>query len=466
MKKFLVVLTLLLVIAGGAPLFSGYKAEATLDQWVSYMDGAPGYDVSWDFYRKGWLSTDAVMLVRFNNPMDLPMGQGTSNGWVLPLHIHMVHGPLLVRDSFRLGWLSGRMILSSEHEGLIKKYVKVEGEGPVFVSNLYMDLTGKLHINDYSLPFSIDQSGETVRVDGYSGGGEMTLNKQFRYDGRLPSITFQGESGTMLLEGVNVSAKMNLNKLIAGTIAEGTTGLKFESLKTDLNDGENFEVDGLSIASSIDFDAEAPTADMNIEVSMKEFISLSERISELDLSVGFDNVSFSFLERYSELVKQFGSLGADGASMLAMQMSQLAATELLPYGPGISIDKLRFNSLEGSLNFNGKIEISPEAATKVNNPLSAINDVVVNASGKIDKVLAAKYAKKSALRDLNNQMLQTGQEMNEEEKIATAEKQANVQLSMLILQGMLVEDGDKYSLDFKFEDGKADLNGKPMPLPF
>jgi uncharacterized protein YdgA (DUF945 family) len=41
-----------------------------------------------------------------------------------------------------------------------------------------------------------------------------------------------------------------------------------------------------------------------------------------------------------------------------------------------------------------------------------------------------------------------------------------MKLDMLIIQGTLVDKGEQYQSQFSFKNGKAEVNGQPLPLPF
>ena len=45
-----------------------------------------------------------------------------------------------------------------------------------------------------------------------------------------------------------------------------------------------------------------------------------------------------------------------------------------------------------------------------------------------------------------------------------AEAQSGLMLTMMVGQGVLVEDGDGYRTELQFRDGAMTLNGNPLPF--
>ncbi len=466
MKKLLFFILVVVSVTAAGPYLSGRKAEQELDRWVAAMNESGIYEVSWDYYDKKWLSSNASLIVKMKKTIDLPLGEGFVQDWVLPVNIDIYHGPLLVTDHYRLGWFSGRVSLSQEHEGWIKDHIDVEGEGAFYTSNLFMDLQGNLNINDSSLPFSIDDNGEKIWIEGYMGQGTMRLNKELKYSGFIPSIQLSNAKGSVLLEEINIHLMSILAKKHGQYLTPGDFIFSVKSVAAHLDGESAFLLDGLQAKSSMVFGNDGIDAELMFDIGFKSLNYMGEALTDAKLSMSFERLNLTFVEKYFTLVQQFGSIGAGNSTMMLMQMSGAVATDLLPSGPRVSVSALEFTTMDGQLALSGSVEVSPEAASKMSNPLAMISDIHMEASAKIDKALAQALIKKSVLQDVNNRLLLSGDVMTDEDKNKEASQQSKVQLDVLIGQNLLVEDASGYSSSFLFKDGIALLNGKDIPLPF
>lgn len=466
MKKLIFALLLVIGVGVGGPFFAGQKAEMALDQWVDYLNDSGSYVVSWDRYNKSLFSTDAVLLVKLKEPLDIPGSVGLGADWVLPLHITVNHGPLLIHDHFRQGWFSGELLLSDEHEGWIKEHIKVDGEGPFFVSNIYMDLKGDIHINDHSLPFSLSDEGGIISVDSYIGSGLVSLDQSIDYSGMLASVKFEDKAEYILAEGIDFKVSSDLSQQYGEYLVPGEGSFSIESITSTMADNMGFTLQDAQMTSVMSFNPSDKDANISFKMGFKKLQAMGEELTDAEFEVIFDRLGLSFLDQYISLMQEFGSLGAENTSLMASKMSNLLATDLLPFGPKISIPKLTFSSAEGRLDFAGDIEVSPDAASKVADPFSMIGDVTVNAATEVDKALALKLAKKSTLQGIEAELLATGQTMSDAETEQMADQRTAMTLSMLVIQGMLIDNGEKYTSSFQFKDGAAVLNGQPVPLPF
>jgi len=192
---------------------------------------------------------------------------------------------------------------------------------------------------------------------------------------------------------------------------------------------------------------------------------LGEKVTDAVLDLGFAGISVLFLDQYLRMLQsQYEGEGAEPFS--AMQAMGMASEHLLPAGPEMHLDSLAFTTREGSLTFEGHVAVAPEAAKQMGNPIAMLSYLTADASLLVDKPLAFRLVRQSTMKDLNAAQFEGGNQMTDDEKEALADNQTHMKLDMLTVQGMLMDKGERYSSEFHFKDGKAELNGQPLPLPF
>ena len=93
------------------------------------------------------------------------------------------------------------------------------------------------------------------------------------------------------------------------------------------------------------------------------------------------------------------------------------------------------------------------------NPLLLVSLVNADANVRVSKALAAKLAKLAAQMQIGNDGTVPPDQLE-----YMAEAQSGLMLTMLVGQGVLLDDGDGYRSSLQFADGALTLNGKPLPF--
>ena len=136
----------------------------------------------------------------------------------------------------------------------------------------------------------------------------------------------------------------------------------------------------------------------------------------------------------------------------------------LKAGPSLTLDPLRFRYDDEP--FEGRIEITtntarlpPAGTLTLDNPLLMLGLVNADADLRVSKPLAATLAMLAA-----RQQLGSDDSIPPDQLDYMAEAQSGLMLTMLVGQGVLVEDGDGYRSSLQFRDGTLTLNGNPLPF--
>jgi uncharacterized protein YdgA (DUF945 family) len=469
MKKILIsVFVLLLIAVFVLPFVGANKTEQTFNNWIAQVNQAGAYDLSWESYDKGWLQTEAVLKVGLK-PGVVPaalLDEG-ENAWYLPVHLQLNHGPVLWLDGLRLGWFSGEFFLDEKHQMWLEHNLQKQGEGQFFVSNIHMNLFATTTLQDRSLPFSlVMSSGETIQVSAYSGEGVISRSGKLEYQGKLPSFSASGDDIEVAFSDAAFQLQSDFGNRAGKYVTPGYGEFSFKKIAIKGEEDWTFDIADLSLVSDLQINDAKTLVETKIKMAFSDLNVMGENISKAQLDLGFRNLSVVFLDQYLAIVQDTYAGDGEPNPMLAMQAMDLASQHLLPAGPQIHVNSFAFTTPEGSLEFNGHLALAPEAAQHISNPMAMIPYVSVETSLLVAKPLAFRLARRSTLNELDAVQFEGGSQMTDAEKEALADNQTQMKLDMLTLQGMLVDKGERYSSEFRFKNGQAELNGQAMPLPF
>jgi uncharacterized protein YdgA (DUF945 family) len=130
----------------------------------------------------------------------------------------------------------------------------------------------------------------------------------------------------------------------------------------------------------------------------------------------------------------------------------------------LTLEPLRFRYDDEP--FEGRIEVTtntqrlpPAGTLALDNPLLILGLVNAEAELQLSKVLAAELATLSARLQLGADASIPADQLE-----YMAEAQSGLMLTMLVGQGVLLEDGEGYRSSLQFVDGTVTLNGNTLPF--
>ena len=465
MKNVLIGLLLIVVVAVGVlPFYGGVKTQEQLNQFVSFIEGNPGYQAEWKSYNKGWLKTDATLAIS----LDIP-SPALSEKIELLMNYNLNHGPVLVTDGFKIGWFSGEITLDKDAEGWLKENLQLDSNEPFWQSSLFMAISGDVSFEDRTLPVTLNMDGDELKIDAYSGSGTFSSGGKFSYSGSLPGLSLSAEDGQMQMGELKASMAMDLSSGAGSMSAPGNIDLSIASFNGEI-EKERFSLNNLFLKGQNVLAENTELMNMSASFGLNEMTFGEYNIQDAEVNYSFDNTSIAFMEKLGEAMNQAGG-DPSAMAMVGMQMMGIAMSDYIPHGPSIKINKVAFTMDEGSFLLTANARI-PEG-TSVANPMLLASAVDVVADVTVDKALALMLMEKKAFNDIQTQqalygsMEEEGAEpVSEEEMKEMAKQQTEMQVNMVVMQGMLLEENGKLISKFEFKNGQPSINGQPMPMGF
>jgi uncharacterized protein YdgA (DUF945 family) len=180
------------------------------------------------------------------------------------------------------------------------------------------------------------------------------------------------------------------------------------------------------------------------------------RIENASVGAVLDKIDVAALETYLKLAQ------ADGGNDPAAEVGR-ALTQALAAGPSVVLDPLRFR-IDGE-PFTARLEIASNPAAlpaagsvDLDNWLALLPALRIMANVDVSKMLARQIATLAA------EMRFADEEMPSDQRRLLADMQAGLMLATLLGQGMVVDAGDTYRAELRFDNGAVTLNGGPLPF--
>jgi uncharacterized protein YdgA (DUF945 family) len=222
-----------------------------------------------------------------------------------------------------------------------------------------------------------------------------------------------------------------------------------------------FEATNIKIESDVYIDTSGELLEMRVDYGLDALRLEDNEIAAGALGVTVRNVDVAALEAYSAAAAEAASSGDPTTILVALGPHLERA---LQAAPSLTLDPIRFRYDDEP--FDGRVEITtntpqlPAAGTlSFDNPLFILGLLNVDANLQVSKALAAELATLSAKMQLGSDPSIPLDQLD-----YMAEAQSGLMLTMLIGQGVLVEDGDGYRTSVQLTNGAVTLNGNPLPF--
>lgn len=482
MRIFIIIFLLVVATAAVFPFIVGSKVETQLRQRVAEFDGLPVYMLEVKSYEKGYLSSEAVVSLGFDQAaldglieeMEVPSEDSVKEALEsFDIHFDIQHGPVLTKHGFGLGWTDMQSSFDSETYPEYTEVFEALGHDLLLDWSMRLGLDGagwmKTHVPD--IDASVEEDGEEIQlvVSGFEG---LTDFKEYGV-----SISSQGGVKEFSVnvdaeEGMEFSLKdMRLDAEFTYTdsilISLGTMEMGIESLRVT---GDNLgfaNMDGLVLHAVISEGISAETMSVRESIRMESADFNGYKVEDAEFAFAYVNIAKSVFETYMEATDFI--LSADSEEEINAELGKRfepVLKEALTYDPKFELESVAFKSDDGSLKASGSIGIDSSLVgpdVDFENPYVLIPAVNILADVEMSESLV-----KTLLRQRVRSEMAAGLEdgsVDEEQVTQMVDMQIGMMAGPLEQQGYIERDGDNYSVVFSFENGAAAVNGVPIPIP-
>jgi uncharacterized protein YdgA (DUF945 family) len=461
MSKLAVAAAALLVVAFVAlPGVVGSVTEARVRERVAAIDASPTAAAEVKSFDRGWFRSTARLELRFvpDNVAQLPnFASVLGPAAAVPVTIDFAHGPIAVLEGVHFGWskLVARADVAAPG---ITELQQTLGVPYLFEFRGRSGYFGRLRFDADAPPFVLPLDESLLTFSGATLAGTFARS-HLEADARIATVELASATDTFAVRGLVATAD---NELRSAYVMPGRASLSVDSVSAGDAANPTFEAANLEIRSDVALDAAAELLEMKVDYDVDSVRVAANVVTGAALGLTVRNVDVATLEAYSAAATEAAAAGADEASLLASLGPHLERA--LKAAPSLTLDPLRFRYDEEP--FDGRVEITtnvqrlpPAGTLDVDNPLQILGLVNIDADVRLSKLLAAHLAKLSARLQLG-----ADESVPPDQLEYMAEAQSGLMLTMLVGQGVLVEEGDGYRASLQFRDGTVTLNGNALPF--
>jgi len=282
----------------------------------------------------------------------------------------------------------------------------------------------------------------------------------------MPGLTIGDEDVTVNFAGLN--GRFNLVETLPKLFL-GSSELAFGSfsIKNQKTPDESVEMESLLVSANSSY-AEG-------QIKIRELIKLG-KINVLGESYGpglldleFNNLDAQALSDIQEQVLAFYQsediYDSDVVLSKLLPIYIGFGEQVLAGNPEFNIRELTFIAPQGTVEGNAQVKFNGHEGITLDDTLALIQGLDAAAELTADESLIVAYLIADTKPKLAEyQELGILPEMTEEELEEMAEEQASQQIEALLLQNLLIRDGEKLRFKASYKEGMALLNGQPVPL--
>lgn len=463
MPKFTTALVVLLVAALLAlPGAVGFMTEAQVTERVAAIDASSGLAAELRSFERGWFESTARIDLRFapDSAAAAADAAGTPLGvfGTLPIVVEFAHGPIAMRDGVHFGWSSMVARPDMDAPG-VAELTEFIGAPYLFEFRGRTNYLGGMRFDADSPPFEaplgealLTSSGGTLA--GTFAGQALTADAQVR------SVSVASPTGVFAVGGVQASMD---GELRSRYVMPGAGTLSIESISAGTSQGATplFEAKALRFRSDVELDSANELVEMRAAYDVESARIDANEVTSGAIGLAVRNLDVAALEAYGAAVDDAASTG--DPDVLATSLGPILERALRT-GPSLTLDPIRFR-FDGE-PFDGRIEVTtnvanlpPAGTLHVDNVLMLLGLVNAKADLHVSRTLAAQLAKLGARMQLGGDPSVPPDQLE-----YMAEAQSGLMLTMLVGQGVLIEDGDSYRCVIDFTNGAITLNGNPLPF--
>jgi uncharacterized protein YdgA (DUF945 family) len=460
-KLAIAVAVVLAVVVLAVPGVVGSSTEARVRERVAAIDASNTASAELTSFERGWFHSTAKIELRFAADDFQVAFDGAQSGLaagILPIRVDFAHGPIAVLDGVSFGWSKMIARLDTEAPGVVELERTLDVPY-VFEFRGRTRFFGGLDFDADAPPFELPIDEMLVTFSGAMLDGTFT-DPQLTANAHVAAVAFASPTGTFAIHNLRAGVD---NELRSPYIMPGEATFSIERVAISEAGGAVplFEAANLRVASNTGLDTAGELIEMRVDYDLDSVRIEQSEVTAAKLGMAMRNLDAAALEAYAAAMDDVTTVSAPG-ELLATFAPQLERA--LRAGPSLTIDPIRFE-LDAE-PFEGRIAVStntarlPSAgALNLDNPLLVLGLFDTDAEVRLSKTLAQRLA------ILFSRVQLAGDGSIPAEQLEyMAEAQSGLLLTMLVAQGVLVEDGDGYASALTLTNGALTLNGSVLPI--
>jgi uncharacterized protein YdgA (DUF945 family) len=462
-KVAIVAAALLAIVLLALPAVVGSITEARVRERVAAIDASPNADAELTSFARGWLGSTARIELTLapDNAARLAEAAGTPLGvfGTLPIVVELAHGPVALRNGVHFAWSTMVARPDTEAPG-IAELTQTLGVPYLFEFRGSTPYLGGLLFDADAPPFELPIDEALLTFSGGTLAGSLT-GRQLDADAQVGSLAFTSPTGTFAVRGLAATAD---NELRSQYVMPGETSFTVASISMaspSQNAAPMFEVSNLKMLSDVGIDAAGELLEMRVTYDVDTLRLEDNEVTAGSVGVTVRSLDVAAVEAYSVAATE-AAAAADPATLAASLGPLLERA--LKAGPSLTLDPIRFR-YDGE-PFDGRIEVTtrpdqlpPAGTLTLDNPLMMLGLVNAKADLRLSKTLAGQLATLGARLQLGSDPTIPPDQLE-----YMVEAQAGLMVTLLVGQGVLIEDGENYRTAVDYTDGSVTLNGSPLPF--
>jgi uncharacterized protein YdgA (DUF945 family) len=460
-----------------APTFIGNSIETKARSTLAALNEQPLYSASIVSYDKGWFSSSAQIEIAldFNgilaaqqvgNTQDVSTEDVGMENPTIIANVNAYHGPIYFGDGVGIAKVKYNIAVQGE---ALREYVAWPDDVPLYFNEGKLGLFNGLNYSD-AIPALQGVDDElTLNFSGFNGEAKHE-GDGIRYQGQAESLSMN--DGAFSFEMLNTTADItysdDVDMLAAmnGELFEGDAAIAIEEMVFSDETGTNILVEALRVITNTDIDEDTNTASVYVEYAVDKVEGAAQDASDMVIGIAINNLDVDFIKAYQDFSNSTLSTPADELPEKLQAFIKDNLLQQLQTEPEINITKLAMTLPEGS--FTGKANSKLVGVTALpdtlEDPSYWVSHLLANAQIKADKAFVESMASGYMVAELAANPQTQG--MTAEELQSLAAQQVPMVLNTFVEQGFIKQTENGYDAEFVLKDGKANLNGAEIPLPF
>jgi uncharacterized protein YdgA (DUF945 family) len=436
--------------------------EARLRERVAALDASDALAVEVTAFERGWFRSAAKIALRLA-PQRVAALDAPQDGWLagdpIPISVDLAHGPIAVLDGIHIGWSKMIARLDADAPG-VPELERTLGVPYVFEFRGRTSFGGNLDFYADAPAFELPLDEALLTFTGADLDGTY-VGRRLTARAEIGGVEIASPTGRFALSNIRADAD---NELRSEYLMPGIAAISIERVSVDdsLRSSAVVEASNVRVSSTTELDSEGDLLDVRVDYAVDSVRLEEGELTAADVGLALRDVDVAALEAYGAAISDAAATTTDSAEILRALAPELERA--LRAGPSLALDPIDFR-LDGE-PFDGRIELRmntarlPRAgAINLDNPLLVLGLIDADADLRLSKTLAQRLATLAAKMQLGADPTLPPDQLQ-----YLAEAQSSLMLTMMIGQGVLIEDGNDYRSAFALRDGTVTVNGNALPF--